>query len=219
MTCTHWLLFQGRRTLLLIGAITMTCSVITLSAVTRQVGYSPSENPCDRNFISAGHTYISEPAYRLREHCHERAHSNHTKSPAMSNHTSAVIYSVINNSSMQNSLRIVNGLPSGLNFSYGFADHRNSSSDNGTYFNNCTKFHQHIEVHQIHRYPPSVKFVCLLALMVFVAGYAIGYGPGTLHCSLLLVRGVAPLKLQNRGWMDPEKNGFETDGVSDHIEP
>ena len=159
----------------------MTLSVIILSAVTKQVDYLPSRNPCDRNFISAGHTYISEPAYRLVDHCHERVPSNETHYLRRNNTGSSnfVPNKVLNTTPVS----ATNQSPS--NYSHVFsitrhstiADNRRLSDSNETLPMNCTKHHRHLTIHQIHRYPPSVKYICLLALMTFVAGYAIGYGP------------------------------------------
>ena len=160
----------------------MTCGVITLSAVTKQVDYLPSRNPCDRNFISAGHTYISEPAYRISDHCHEKAALNWTH---VSNDTRTlghtISYSFLNASDVFNSPKTrfvenITDLSTTRKASLSFTNRRQQLERNET-ARNCTKYHRHISVHQIHRYPPSVKFVCLIALMIFVAGYAIGYGP------------------------------------------
>ena len=47
---------------------------------------------------------------------------------------------------------------------------------NNTYrSDNCTA--KHHAVKSLQNYSQSVKYVCLAALMAFVAGYAIGYGP------------------------------------------
>ena len=166
----------------------MTFSVITLSAVTKQVDYMPSQNPCDRNFIGAGHTYISEPAYRLVNHCHKRVISNETHNSYRGNRTSTLYpskslhyapTSAMNLSLSNHSIVVPTTRQSTL------TNARRSSKDNETYATNCTKNHRHITIHQIHRYPPTVKYVCLLALMVFVAGYAVGYGPSKFITSIL----------------------------------
>ena len=147
----------------------MTCSVITLSAVTKQVDYLPSGNPCDSNFIGAGHTYISEPAYRLIDHCHERASLNRTSILPV-NSTAPTILKANGSLSNQGSVFATTRRST-------LTDTRRLTTSNETYARNCTKHHRHIRVHQIHRYPPSVKYICLIALMVFVVGYAIGFGP------------------------------------------
>lgn len=159
----------------------MTLSVITLSAVTKQVDYLPSRNPCDRNFISAGHTYISEPAYRLIDHCHKRESSNETRYLLRNNTESfnLVPHKILNTtpvSATNQTSANYSGVYSVTRHST-LADKRRLSNSNETYPTNCTKHHRHITIHQIHRYPPSVKYICLFALMTFVAGYAIGYGP------------------------------------------
>jgi len=176
----------GRRTLLLIGVVTMTCSVITLSAVTRQVDYLPSRNPCDSNFIGAGHTYISVPAYRLIDHCHEQASLNRT-SILLGNNTASSIVKA--NGSFSNHGSVFATTRRSI-----LTDARTLSTSNETYARNCTKHHRHIGVHQIHRYPPSVKYLCLIALMVFVVGYAIGFGP----ISWLILTEIFPVGIKGR---------------------
>ena len=141
----------GRRLFLLIGAVTMTTSVIILSAVTQPIHQLHTQNPCDKNFIGAGHTYLSHPNFYQTKECIKQSNMSHA-----SHNISIIPYT--------------NQLPVATSASF-----LNTSTRMAL---NCTEFDKRrLNVHEMTHAHGSVKYVCLLALMAFVAGYAIGYGP------------------------------------------
>ena len=132
-------------------------SLMTLSCVTISVHDLQTRNPCDKKVIGAGHTYISDPAYDHKSHCHDVKTTNSTN-----------ITTLTRDSVKNLSLRSVKstGIP--------------RPSSKKVKLINCTMKHKHFsakESKELHHHSPALKYVCLISLMVFVAGYAIGYGP------------------------------------------
>eukprot|EP00112_Aurelia_sp_Birch-Aquarium-sp1_P016629 Seg3788.2 transcript_id=Seg3788.2/GoldUCD/mRNA.D3Y31 product="Solute carrier family 2 facilitated glucose transporter member 12" protein_id=Seg3788.2/GoldUCD/D3Y31 len=232
----------GRRLLLLAGVITMTAAVATLSAITQPVHHIKSKHPCDKNFIGAGHTYISDPGYDLISHCHDpNTFLNNTQWKDNSsivhlynrNNGSVLHWKSDNNrlvlhfkNNNNGSILHSNSDNSGLNLhsnnnnnrSFLHWNNRNnrsifySSIDNSSLFSsqqakdsrqnlsdstnsqNCTRKHRHIKAKNVTKYSDSVKYICLIALMTFVAGYAIGYGP----MSWLVLTEIFPVGIKGR---------------------
>ena len=189
--------------LLLAGVITMTAAVVTLSAITQPVHHIKSKNPCDKNFIGAGHTYISDPAFDLINHCHDpKTFLNNT---LLKDNSSIVHLYNRNNGSYFHSKSGNSGTVLHLNDNNNISILHSNSNNNRSIFNpsndnsslfsllqskywrrnlndstnlqNCTRKHRHIKAKTVTKYSDSVKYICLIALMTFVAGYAIGYGP------------------------------------------
>ena len=186
--------------LLLAGVITMTAAVVTLSAITQPVHHIKSKNPCDKNFIGAGHTYISDPGFDLINHCHDpKTFLNKTQ---LKDNSSIVHLYHRNNGSYLHSKSGNNGMILHLNNNnngsilhsnnnnnrsiFNSSDdnssllsllHRRQNLSDSTNLQNCTRKHRHIKAKTVTKYSDSVKYICLIALMTFVAGYAIGYGP------------------------------------------
>ncbi|XP_065061741.1 solute carrier family 2, facilitated glucose transporter member 12-like [Rhopilema esculentum] len=164
----------GRRLLLLLGVGIMTVSLMTLSCVTISVHDLQTRNPCDKKVIGAGHTYISDPAYDLKNHCHDVKTINSTNTTTLTR------------DSVKNlSLRSVKstGIP--------------RPKSKMVKLLNCTMKHKHFsakESKELHHHSPALKYVCLISLMVFVAGYAIGYGP----MSWLILTEIFPVGVKGR---------------------
>ena len=134
----------GRRKFLLLGAIIMTLSVVTLSALTE-----PFQNT--ENYKSCTNVKVPE----ILEPCFNES-ADHLQNMSPFNHTHL-------------------GL---LNQSQSFDRKQIKES---IFHLNCTSLMKKPIL--VSNYPVAIRYTCFFALMLFVIGYAIGYGPGKFLCN------------------------------------
>ncbi|XP_065670487.1 solute carrier family 2, facilitated glucose transporter member 10 isoform X4 [Hydra vulgaris] len=133
----------GRRKLLLLGAIIMTLSVITLSVVTEPFQNVKIQKSCGNDQVLT-----------IKKTCFNKSINFHQN-----------FSSLVNQSKLDDSKRIL------------IQDYLNCKNTNF-----------------VSNYPVAIRYTCLFALMLFVIGYAVGYGPVT----WLLLTEIFPTGIKGR---------------------
>eukprot|EP00111_Clytia_hemisphaerica_P007116 TCONS_00020680-protein len=162
----------GRRKFLLVGATIMTISLITLSAVTEPF-QNGNEQPACHDYIGTQkvHSHLLNVDNNNNRNC-TIEHFNNTIIDGIKNKT-------LTHKKLGNSSSIIKKTLC-----------RNSTKNK----TNLRTDHDNDDNDAMGSIPGSVKYTCLFALMLFVIGYAVGYGP----MSWLILTEIFPTAIKGR---------------------